>query len=122
MKNEKPFYSLEEVAGLLGVNYQLIYRLVRSGELTAARIGKVYRVDRRDLEAYLERTKRVASSGNCGWCGKRYQSALSFPGQCPECADPICLDCWNRLGVRTCKAHAEPIDGKERGRKKRSGK
>jgi len=54
---EKEFYSLEEVADLLGVSYQLIYKLVRSGELAAARLGKVYRVSRRDLDHYLEQSK-----------------------------------------------------------------
>ena len=44
------YMSLEEVAEFLGVTYQLIYRLVRSGELPAARLGKLYRVARADLE------------------------------------------------------------------------
>ena len=54
----RQFLSIEEVADFLGVNYQLIYRLVRAGELPAARLGRVYRIDRRDLEAYLSRSKK----------------------------------------------------------------
>ena len=55
--------SLEEVVEMLGVTYQLIYRLVRSGELPAVRLGKLYRVSRIDLEQYLERQKGVPSGG-----------------------------------------------------------
>ncbi len=58
MADEKrQFLSLEEVAKLLNVNYQLVYRLVRAGELPAVRLGRVYRVDRNDLDDFLERSK-----------------------------------------------------------------
>ena len=40
MSNEE-YKSLEEVADMLGVTYQLIDRLVRSGELPAVRLGKL---------------------------------------------------------------------------------
>ena len=48
------FYSLEEVAELLGVNYQLIYRLVRAGDLPALKIGRIYRVTQAGLDEYLQ--------------------------------------------------------------------
>ena len=35
MNTEKEFLSLEETAELLGVDYQLVYKLVRSGALPA---------------------------------------------------------------------------------------
>lgn len=103
---KKEFYSLEEVAGLLGVNYQLIYRLVRAGELPAARIGKVYRIVRSDLDKYIEQSKGHAGCGVCSVCGNRYQSRLSLKHECPECGEPICIDCWNRKKARRCPAHA----------------
>jgi excisionase family DNA binding protein len=102
---KKEFYSLEELAELLGVNYQLIYKLVRSGELPAARIGKVYRVTRRDLDEYVEQSKRHAGGGMCSVCGSRYHSRLSLKHECAECGEPICLDCWNRKKARRCPAH-----------------
>jgi excisionase family DNA binding protein len=74
----KEYFSLEEVAEKLGVNYQLIYKLVRGGELPAARIGKVYRVARRDLEGYIERSKGHAAGGVCSVCGTLYHSRLSL--------------------------------------------
>jgi excisionase family DNA binding protein len=104
----KAFMSIEEVADLLGVNYQLIYRQIRSGALRAARIGRVYRVARADLEAYLEEAKREGATGEtvCSACGQSFRSASSFPGSCGECGAPICTDCWMRLGARRCSEHA----------------
>jgi len=49
------FLSIEEAAKLLGVDYKTIYRLVRSGEIPAARIGRVYRIKRKDLDEFFER-------------------------------------------------------------------
>ena len=102
----KEFYSLEEVAGLLSVNYQLIYKLVRLGDLPAARIGKVYRVMRADLDGYLQRSKAHAG-GSCTVCGRLYHSRLSLQNTCAECGEPICLDCWERKKVRACPAHSD---------------
>jgi len=103
---EKEFMSLEDVAGLMDVNYQLIYKLVRGGELPAARLGKVYRVHRKDLDAYLEKTKAEAAGLLCSACGKTYKSRHSLPQQCGECGAPICVDCWSRRKVRLCAEHS----------------
>ena len=103
---KKEFYSVEAVAELLGVNYQLIYKLVRSGELAAARVGKVYRVSRVDLDHYLEQSKSHAGGGTCVVCGQVYHSQLSLKESCSECGEPICVDCWTRKKVRSCPAHA----------------
>ena len=107
MKNEE-YKSLEEVAEMLGVTYQLIYRLVRSGELSAVRLGKLYRVASSDLDAYLERSKGAAQGGTCSVCGTFYRSRKSLEQTCTEdgCEAAICFDCWNRLGVRKCPAHS----------------
>ena len=106
MGDEKEFLSLEEVADTLGVTYQLIYRLVRSGELPAARLGKLYRVSRSDLEAYLQRSK-AAEGGICSVCGTFYRSRSSLKQVCEHagCEAVICFDCWTRRGVRACREH-----------------
>jgi len=105
-KSDKEFLSIEEVAALLDVNYQLIYRLIRTGDMPAARIGKVYRVSRRDLDAYLEKTKTSTGGGGvCSACGKTYRSSQSLNEQCKECGEFICFDCWDRKKVHHCKAH-----------------
>jgi excisionase family DNA binding protein len=105
-RKEKRFLSLEEVAEQLSVDYQLVYRLGRNGELPAIKVGRIYRVERSDFEAYLLR-KKSGGGFTCGTCGKQWQSALSLAGECEEhgCAQPICIDCWNRLGIRTCRDH-----------------
>jgi excisionase family DNA binding protein len=109
MSKDGEYMSLEEVADLLGVTYQLIYRLVRSGELPAIRLGKLYRVAREDLELYLQRNKRSAKSGGvCSVCGTFYRSQDSLGNICTEdgCGQPICFDCWTRLGINKCKNHS----------------
>ena len=95
---------MEEVAALLDVNYQLIYKQVRTRELPASRIGKVYRVSRTDLDAFLDRSKNH-SGGICTVCGNHYQSRLSLKHSCTQCAELICVDCWRRKKVRVCPAH-----------------
>ncbi len=43
-----------EVADQLRVSTMTVYRLIRSGELPAVRVGRNYRVRPGDLSAYLE--------------------------------------------------------------------
>lgn len=104
MEENKNYYSLEEVADMLGVNYQLIYRLVRSGEIPAIQLGRVYRVQRADLMSYLEsrKTGGAAKEMICDGCGVKYASKESFPGVCEECGAPLCVDCWTRQEKRKC--------------------
>ena len=54
---EPRFFTLEDVATYLSVSVPQVYALVRSGELPAVKIGGrgVWRVDRNQLEAYVER-------------------------------------------------------------------
>jgi excisionase family DNA binding protein len=47
------FYTVAEVAALMRVSGMTIYRLVRSGELRALRVGHSYRVPAEALDAYL---------------------------------------------------------------------
>ncbi len=109
MGSETEYMSLEEVAEMLGVTYQLIYRLVRSGELPAVRLGKLYRVSKADLDKYLERSKAMSSGGVCSVCGTFYKSKKSLAQTCTAdgCEEAICFDCWNRLGVRKCLKHTK---------------
>jgi excisionase family DNA binding protein len=54
---EPRFYTLDQTARYLNVSQPQVYALVRSGELPAVKIGGrgVWRVDRHQLEAYIER-------------------------------------------------------------------
>ncbi len=41
----------------LGVRMRTIYRIIDAGELPAYKLGRVIRIKRADVEAYLERVK-----------------------------------------------------------------
>ncbi|MQA08311.1 MAG: helix-turn-helix domain-containing protein [Pseudonocardiaceae bacterium] len=48
------FLTVAEVAALMRVSKMTVYRLVHSGELPAARVGKSFRVPEKAVHAYLE--------------------------------------------------------------------
>lgn len=47
------FVTVAEVADRLRVSTMTVYRLIQSGDLPAARIGKSYRLREHDVEAFL---------------------------------------------------------------------
>lgn len=49
--------TVEEAADHLKVDSKTVYRLINDKELKAAAIGRVYRIDLRDLEEFLQRSK-----------------------------------------------------------------
>jgi len=55
------FLTTEEVLGCLKVNPRTIYRLIKTGELPAVRIGRQWRFSRADLDAWLDRQRTAAS-------------------------------------------------------------
>ena len=104
------FYSLEEVADLFGVNYQLIYKLVKSGELPSVRIGKMFRVSAPQLKEYMDRQSQgTPASGMteyiCSRCGRKYFSALSISGSCKECGAALCKVCIETDKAEYCEIH-----------------
>ena len=53
-------YSVEEVSEILQVHIDTVRRYIKSGALRAAKIGKAYRVQESDLQAFIEaRIKEV---------------------------------------------------------------
>jgi len=48
-------YSVDQVAGLLGLHVKTVRTYVRDGRLRAVRVGKQYRIAREDLEAFTGR-------------------------------------------------------------------
>ncbi|WP_405682690.1 helix-turn-helix domain-containing protein [Streptomyces sp. NBC_00057] len=46
------YYSVEQVAGLLGLHVRTVRGYVRDGRLKATRVGRQYRITREDLEAF----------------------------------------------------------------------
>ena len=55
------FLTTEEVLGCLKVNPRTIYRLIKSGELPAVRIGRQWRFRRADLDDWIDRHRTAAS-------------------------------------------------------------
>jgi excisionase family DNA binding protein len=55
------FLTVGEVAAMLRVSTMTVYRLINSGELQAARIGRSFRVRPEDLEQYL--SERLTKAG-----------------------------------------------------------
>ena len=49
------FLKTEEVLSYLKVTPRTIYRLIRTGELPAVRVGRQWRFRRDDLDAWLDR-------------------------------------------------------------------
>lgn len=56
-----PFLTTEDVLGYLKVTPRTIYRLIRSGELPAVRIGRQWRFRRADLNDWLDRQRSMVS-------------------------------------------------------------
>jgi excisionase family DNA binding protein len=49
------FLTVQEVADQLRVSTMTVYRLIKSGELRAMRVGKSYRLREEDIDAYLSK-------------------------------------------------------------------
>ena len=59
MSDSQPFVpggllTVSEVANAMRVSNMTVYRLIKSGELPAVRVGKNYRLRETDLERFLE--------------------------------------------------------------------
>lgn len=50
---EDSLLTVGEVAQVMRVSNMTVYRLIKSGQMAAIRVGKNYRIRRRDVEKYL---------------------------------------------------------------------
>lgn len=55
--SQEQSYTIEEVAQLLKVSKLTVYDLVKKGDLPVFRVGRQMRVDRMDLQAYIQKRK-----------------------------------------------------------------
>ena len=55
MKKEKEFYKAEDLAELLEVNIMTIYRYIKAGRLRAYKIGRDFRIGKKDFNAFLKK-------------------------------------------------------------------
>jgi excisionase family DNA binding protein len=117
------FLSIKDVADYLALEYKTIYRLVKRGEIPAAKIGGSYRIRRSDLEAYIDDNTRGRSrepdpreaqaAAICSCCSRALFSILSVRGTCEVCGEAICDQCWELEGRRTCPRHLADVLDKE---------
>ena len=49
----EPLMTVGEVARTMRVSNMTVYRLIKSGQMAAIRVGKNYRIRRTDVERYL---------------------------------------------------------------------
>ena len=59
--SKSAFLTTEEVLDCLKVNPRTIYRLIKTGELPAIRIGRQWRFRRADLDEWIDRQQTAAS-------------------------------------------------------------
>jgi len=55
--NNKEFYTAEELADKLRVNIMTIYRYIKAGRLKAYKIGKEFRIDKKEFNGFLNKVK-----------------------------------------------------------------
>jgi len=53
----KEFYRAEELAKKLDVNIMTIYRYIKARKLKAYKIGKEYRIDKKEFNKFLNKTR-----------------------------------------------------------------
>ena len=53
----KDFYTAQELADKLQVNIMTIYRYIKAKRLKAYKIGKEFRIDKKEFNKFLEKVK-----------------------------------------------------------------
>lgn len=75
LEDESKFMTSQEVARYLNYGIRSVYKLIHNGELPAIKIGGHYRIEKRDLDNWIEMTKwmrrRASSSGGGKRSGKK---------------------------------------------------
>lgn len=60
---DEEFYTAQEIADRLKVNIMTIYRYIKSGKLKAYKIGKEFRIDKKEFNDFLKKA-RIKNYGN----------------------------------------------------------
>ena len=55
--NKKDFYTAQELADKLRVNIMTVYRYLKAGKLKAYKIGKEFRIDKKEFNNFLNKAK-----------------------------------------------------------------
>ena len=55
---KEKFLTAQEVADLLKVNIMTIYRYIKAGKIEAYKIGKVFRIKKKEISNFLNKIKQ----------------------------------------------------------------
>jgi excisionase family DNA binding protein len=56
---EEKYYTPQEIASILKVNYMTVYRWIRASKLDAYQVQKQYRIKESDFKKFIESKKRI---------------------------------------------------------------
>lgn len=56
-ETEKEFYLVEELAEKLRVSKMTIYRYIQAGKIKAHKIGKAFRIAKKEYDNFLDKVK-----------------------------------------------------------------
>ena len=56
---QREFYKAEELAQKLEVNIMTIYRYIKAGKLRAYKIGKEFRISKKDFDNFLKKASTL---------------------------------------------------------------
>lgn len=54
---KEQYYTLKEITELLKISYITVYRWVQAGKIPAYKVGKQYRINKVDYEAFIKSNK-----------------------------------------------------------------
>jgi len=57
MNEQKQFYLVEELAEKLRLSNMTIYRYIKAGKVKAYKIGKEFRIDKKEFNKFLNKVK-----------------------------------------------------------------
>lgn len=55
--NKRSFMTAQETADMLKVNIMTIYRYIKAGKIKAYKIGKEFRIEKKEFERFLNKVK-----------------------------------------------------------------
>lgn len=68
---QKEWFTTDELIRWLGIGRTKTYELLRTGEIPSYKIGRVRRIRRRDVEAWLKRNKYPPEDEGLDTAGRR---------------------------------------------------
>jgi excisionase family DNA binding protein len=55
------FYTIQEIADILKVDYMTVYRWIRAGKLEAYQVQRQYRIREADFKKFMKANKTVSN-------------------------------------------------------------